>query len=327
VSSCDAVVEPGLAPNRMRSDLTRREFLERSCCLGFVRPILSTLQSEVAIKSSSPGFRIVDSHVHIWRTDPKYPWAKETTEPPKKDAPPETLLELMRSNGVSGAILIQVIYYRWDNSYMFDVIRSYPGLFRGVCRVNPESPKSPADLARLSKIPGFAGVRLSPAAGPEGDWIKGPMMEPLWSLTRNLGSTMTVLTSTTRLPDIANLIQDYPDLDVVIDHMADCPLNNRVELQKLLDLAKFPHVYVKISHMWSISKQGPPYLDTHEMVHRIYDKFGPRRLMWGSDWPLVEGYCSYSKALSLVRDELKFLNSEDKEWILGKTIERVWPFA
>ncbi len=311
----------------MLADLTRRRFLKQSCgALSSFLTVLSPAQSEVTVESSSPGLRIVDSHVHIWKNDPKYPWAKETTDPPKQDALPETLLELMKANGVLGTVLIQVIYYRWDNSYMLDVIRHYSGSFRGVCRVNPESPKATGDLARLSRMPGFAGVRLSPAPGPEGDWIKGPLMAPLWSLTRNLGSTMTLLTSTTRLPDVANLIQNYPDLDVVIDHMADCPPNSREELQKLLDLAKFAHVYVKISHMWSLSKQGYPYVDTHDMVHRIYDKFGPRRLMWGTDWPLVERYCSYSKALALVRDELKFLNAEDKEWILGKTLERVWPF-
>src|SRR5262245_31079248 len=233
--------------------LTRREFIEhlgQSCCLPSLLPVLSASQTEAASQSPSQGLRIIDSHVHIWKNDPKYPWAKETTGPPKEDALPETLLALMKANGVSGTVIIQVIYYRWDNSYMFDVIRSHPGLFRGICRVDPENPKATADLAKLRKMPGFAGVRLSPAPGPEGDWIKGPMMAPLWSMARSLGTTMTILTSTTRLPDVANLIESYPDLDVVIDHMADCPINNRQELQKLLDLARFPHVYLKISHMW-----------------------------------------------------------------------------
>jgi predicted TIM-barrel fold metal-dependent hydrolase len=311
----------------MSSGLTRREFVERlgGGCLAAALPNFQATQAVSGLASSKS--QIIDSHVHLWKTDPHYPWARETVDPPKENALPEALLDLMRTNGVSGTVIIQVIYYRWDNSYLFDVIRKYPTLFRGVCRINPESPKACADVARLHKLPGFAGVRLSPASGPEGDWIRGPMMPPLWSLMQNLGSTMTILTSTTRLPDVAKLIQDYPDLDVVIDHMADCPPNNREELKKLLDLARFPHVYVKISHMWSLSKQTYPYLDTHDMVHRIYDKFGPRRLMWGTDWPLSQAHCSYARILSLVRDELKFLNSEDKEWVLGKTLERVWPFT
>jgi L-fuconolactonase len=313
----------------MPQELTRREYLKRLArvsCLGMTLSVFTRGRSATQENSRPPSMRIIDPHVHVWRNDPRYPWAKETTDPPKQDALPETLLELMKANGVSGTVIIQAIHYRWDNSYLFEVIKQYPKLFRGVVRVNPESPTAPQDLAKLSRMAGFAGVRLSPAPGPEGDWINGPFMGPLWSLTRNLGSTMTILTATTRLPDVARLISNYPDLDVVIDHMADCPVGKREELQKLLDLARFPRVYVKISHMWMVSKQSYPYADAHEMVHRIYDKFGPRRLMWGTDWPLVEEHCGYAKALALVRDELKFLNAEDKEWILGKTVERVWPF-
>jgi hypothetical protein len=36
---------------------------------------------------------------------------------------------------------------------------------------------------------------------------------------------------------------------------------------------------------------------------------------------------TYGRALSVVRDEMKFLNAEDKNWIMNKTIERVWPFG
>ena len=48
--------------------------------------------------------------------------------------------------------------------------------------------------------------------------------------------------------------------------------------------------------------------------------------MWGTDWPMVEQKCGYAKALAVVRDELKFLTDDDKAWILGKTVLRLWPF-
>jgi predicted TIM-barrel fold metal-dependent hydrolase len=83
---------------------------------------------------------------------------------------------------------------------------------------------------------------------------------------------------------------------------------------------------VKISHTWSLSKQEYPYRDTHDQVKKVYDAFGPRRLMWGTDWPLVERACGYAKAQAIVREELTFLNEEDKRWILGRTVERLWPF-
>ena len=49
--------------------------------------------------------------------------------------------------------------------------------------------------------------------------------------------------------------------------------------------------------------------------------------MWATDWPIVEQVATYEQALRVVRDEMKFLNAEDKRWMLSKTVERVWPFA
>jgi predicted TIM-barrel fold metal-dependent hydrolase len=140
---------------------------------------------------------------------------------------------------------------------------------------------------------------------------------------------MTILAPITRIPEVGQLIEKYPDLTVVIDHMADCPVDQPAELEKLVALERYPKVFVKISHTWSLSKQAYPYLDAQELVKRLHAKFGPERLMWATDWPIVEqtAGATYDKALKVVRDEMKFLNAEDKHWMLSKTIERVWPFA
>ena len=271
-------------------------------------------------------YRVIDSHVHVWKKDPQYPWARETVKPPEKDATPEMLLALMRANGIERTVIIQVIHYRWDNRYLADTLKRYPQYFRGVARVNPESPAAPDDLSALVEQ-GFRGVRLSPSGDAGGDWIRGPLMPPLWRRCRDLKAPMTVLAPVTRMPDVAQLVEKFPDLTVVIDHMADSPIDKPQELQKLLALARYPKVFVKVSHTWSLSRQPYPYRDTHAQVKRLYDGFGPQRLMWGTDWPLVENFCGYAKALALVRDEMSFLNEEDKSWMLSRTVERVWPFA
>ncbi len=274
----------------------------------------------------APAYPIIDSHVHVWKRDPRYPWAKETTNPPEKDATPEMLLELMKAHGVERTVIIQVIHYRWDNSYLADVLKQYPRFFRGVARVNPEDPAAPDHLSRLVEQQGYRGVRLSPAAAASGDWIRGPLMPPLWQRCASLKVPMTILAPIVRMPDIVPLAERFPDLTIVIDHMADCPVDQPRELEKLIALARHPKVFVKISHTWSLSRQGYPYLDAQEHVKRLYDAFGPRRLMWGTDWPVSERHCPYPQTLAVVRDEMKFLNEEDRSWILSKTIERVWPW-
>ena len=193
--------------------------------------------------------------------------------------------------------------------------------------MDPESPQAPDDLSRLTAEQGFHGVRISPTGDARGDWIRGPLMPPLWKRCDELKVPMTVLAPVTRMPDVAPLVEKLPELTVVIDHMADSPLDQPKELEKLLALRRYPKVFVKVSHTWSLSKQQYPYRDSQAQVKRLYDGFGPRRLMWGTDWPLVEGYCGYAKALALVRDEMGFLNEEDKSWMLSRTVERVWKFS
>jgi predicted TIM-barrel fold metal-dependent hydrolase len=166
--------------------------------------------------------RIIDSHVHVWKRDPRFPWAKETGNPPGEDRSAEMLLELMKANGVARTVIIQVIHYRWDNSYLADVLQRYPKMFHGVARVDPENPAAPDHVSQLTGQR-FRGIRLSPNASPASDWIRGPLMPPLWKRCEQLKVPMTLLAPVSRMPDAARLIGKYPELTVVIDHMADSP--------------------------------------------------------------------------------------------------------
>ena len=268
----------------------------------------------------------IDSHVHVWKHDPAFPFAPGANVPPE-DASVETLLELMHANQVARTILIQVIHYRWDNRYLASVLKRYPHEFQGVCRVDPEDPTAPDQLARLTEVDGFRGVRLSPGAGPEGDWIRGQRMPPLWRRCAQLKVPMTLLLPVTRVPDLHPLIETNPELQIVIDHMADSPLDRPAQLDLLLALAHFPNVFVKISHMWSLSKRPFPYPDAAAQVKRLYESFGAKRLMAGTDWPISLKQLSYTQAVDLYRNHLDFLPPQGRAQILSKTVQQVWPFG
>ena len=283
----------------------------------------SLLQGAAASLASAQE-RIIDPHVHVWKHDPKFLFA-QGARVPERDATPETLLGLMKANGVSKTVIIQVIHYRYDNAYLASVLKQYPGTFLGVCRVDPLNPAAPDHLSELT-AQGFRGVRISPSGDASGDWIRGPLMPPLWKRCGQLKVPMTVLAPITRMPDVGVLLEKMPDLTVVIDHMADCPVDRPAELEKLIALERYPNVFVKISHTWSISKQPYPWLDAQGYVKRLYQAFGPQRLMWATDWPIIEDRSTYFRALSVVRDEMHFLNAEDLRWMLCNTVERVWQF-
>lgn len=300
--------------------LTRRRFLAQSAASALTLPLLASKTQNHGVAKT-----LIDAHVHVFERNPRFPFAPGA-HPPAEDAPPEKLIALMQANGVARTVIIQVIHYKWDNSYLLSVLKRYPALFHGVCRVNPEDPAAPDTLSQLTEQ-GFRGVRLSPAADASGDWIRGPLMPPLWRRCAQLQVPMTLLVPATRLPDLPPLIEAHPELTVVIDHMADCPLDRPDLLQHLLHLARYPRVFVKISDMWSLSKRPYPYADAQDQVKRLLEKFTAQRLMGATNWPVSLAQLPYANIVALYRDHMNFLTPAEHEAILSKTVQRIWPFA
>lgn len=138
---------------------------------------------------------------------------------------------------------------------------------------------------------------------------------------------MTLLIPVDRLPKIHPLLEANPGLQVVIDHMADCPANAPAKLELLLALARYPRVFVKISHMWSVSTRPYPYPDAAAQVRHLVQAFGADRLMAGTDWPICLKDLSYAQAVALFRDHLPFLTPEQHRQVTSGTVQRVWPFG
>ena len=191
------------------------------------RTFLGGLAAAFMAKQSigSQDYRIIDPHVHVWKHDSEFPFA-EGAHVPDRDATPETLLGLMKANDVQRTVIIQVIHYRYDNRYLASVLKRYPQHFKGVARVDPLDPRSPDHLSRLVKEDGFEGVRLSPGSDASGDWIDGPLMLPLWKRCETLKIPMTILAPITRMTAVGRLMDQCPDLTLVIDHMEQTPTPN-----------------------------------------------------------------------------------------------------
>ncbi len=270
---------------------------------------------------------IIDPHTHVWVNDPSFPWPAENPAPPAEDRTAEMLLEEMAAHGVEKTVLVQVIHYRWDNRYVVDVIRRYPDRFMAVGRINPEDPAAADHLSEWTEQ-GLHGVRLSPSVDPSGDWFADPAkMNPVFARAESLGVPLLLLTRPPRLRDLVPLLDRHPDLDLVIDHMADVHPDDAEGRRLLTDLARYQRVYVKISHTWSISGEGFPWVDTHGLVEEVYQSFGARRIMWGTDWPVCLSKAEYGQTLAVVRDHMSaFIAPEDMEWVLGRTVLRLWPF-
>jgi predicted TIM-barrel fold metal-dependent hydrolase len=114
---------------------------------------------------------------------------------------------------------------------------------------------------------------------------------------------------------VADMAERFPGVNVVIDHIAmiDITAPDSAGFGPLLNLAKYPNVYVRTSlHNPSKTKQ-PPFREVWPFLQRLYDRFGPRRLIWANFYEYL-----------IMKELIPFFTAEDKEWILGRTAHRIY---
>ena len=273
---------------------------------------------------------IVDAHSHIWTRDvEKFPLAKGVTvddlSPPSFTT--EELLEVSGKENVRRVVLIaHNPFYGFDNTYMIDAVRRYPGKFAIVGAVDDSGPHPDRKMKELLKQ-GVTGFRIVP--GPPGQkWLDRPGMKMMWRTAAQTQQAICCLIDSEYVVDVNRMCRKFPETRVVIDHFARIGIDGTIgekDLKDLTDLAQCRNTFVKISAYYALGKKLPPYDDLVPMIQRLYEAFGAQRLMWASDAPYqMTGENTYGTSLSLVRDRIDFVTDNEREWLLRKTAEKVF---
>lgn len=282
-----------------------------------------------ARQSTQKGGNYIDAHVHVWTHDPRYPFVKgfdpSSLNPATFSA--RDILSCARPSGVNRVTLIQLSYYGFDNSYMLAAIRRQPTVFRGVAIVNWKGKEDPTIKMKELTHHGVRGFRIYPKDEPAATCLDGPGLDKMFRCGAEEKLPMCLLIDPDQLPAAERRCEHFPETPVVIDHLGRVGQSGRIEekdVRVLCSLARFPKVKVKVSAFYALGAKKPPHLDLAPLIRRVYDAFGPKRLMWASDSPLQLQHETYEDSISLVRDRLHFLSSEDKEWMLRRTAEETF---
>ncbi|HAA74469.1 TPA: hypothetical protein DCE37_05030 [Candidatus Latescibacteria bacterium] len=271
---------------------------------------------------------IIDSHLHVWSDNPtKYPWAGKGTE---EAGTAELLLETMEKSGVSKACIVQPIHYVYDNTYVRDVLKQYPKTFSAIAIMDRHRPDAAEELERLVKEDGFEGLRMHLSRPDDpAEWAAEDQY-PTWNKAAELGASFLSFGPAEKQPAVEPIVARYPTVKVVLDHLGGTPFDESDPfplLQNILNFAKYPNVYVKFTPQAGRSNEDYPLQDTHHVYERIYDTFGPKRLMWGTDFPHIFRNIGYQNGLDLFREHMRFLTTEDQDWLFSKTALSVWKFG
>ena len=280
--------------------------------------------------------QVIDTHVHVWTLDTaRYPF--KPPEPdyplPKEDGGVELYVEEMQAHHVDRTVLVSPRQYGWDNRYVAECARRFPNRFVAHGLIDPHDPNNAAVLEREVRENGLAGMRLSPIyqRGDQDPWLNAPSNYALWKKAGELGAVFNVFLAPAQLPQLEDMVRRYPHVKVVVDHLGRpeiLPRRPWVESDYLLRLARYPNVWVKFTELYTASKNKVyPYRDVHPFGRMVYDKFGPRRLLFGTGYVGHTRRIPLADELRLIREEIPFFTAQDKEWILGRNALDIWKWT
>jgi L-fuconolactonase len=264
----------------------------------------------------------LDTHQHFWKYDPtEYPWMQEGMESLKRDYLPAELAPLLAAEGIEGTVAVQARQTTEGNRWLLELADQNPFIKGVVGWVDLCDPKVDLLLEPLARHPKFRGVRHIVHDEQDDRFLmRRDFVRGIGRLS-DYGFTYDLLLFPRHLPVACELVRLYPEQRFVLDHIAKPPIKDHV-LEPwaggIRRLAEFPNVYCKVSGMvseadWTGWKPADfrPYLDI------VFECFGTKRLMAGSDWPVCTLAASYSAVMQIVGEYIARLSRDEQAAIWG----------
>lgn len=263
----------------------------------------------------------VDAHQHFWRiADRNGAWPPPALAAIHRDFVPGELAPLLARHGIARTVLVQSMPNEQDTQFMLDLARRDAFIGGVVGWADLKGSDAPARIAALARDPLLKGLR--PMLQDEADerWIDDAALAPAVEAMLRHGLSLDGLVLPRHLPALLAFAQRYPDLPLVIDHGAK-PAIAAGELEPwrrdIAALARLPQVHCKLSGLvteaggtWNVERLRP-YVD------HILDAFGPRRVIWGSDWPVLNLAADYAQWIAASETLLAGLDGAARNDIFG----------
>jgi L-fuconolactonase len=275
----------------------------------------------------------LDSQVHAYeRNHPGRPWIGTLTGP--EEVTGDQMVAAMDAVGVDGAILVSPFsMYRYDASYALDVFAAHPSRFRLVKPVDPTDAAVVDTITAWVATTGTVGIRIFLRDNASTDPADPAINRVLAAAGRH--SLPVNVACTGRLEQAGQLAARNRNTRMVIDHLGlsqphepPAPATPFADLTKLLALAQYDNVAVKISGACTLSHEPFPYADIWDPLRRIFDSFGFDRCMWGTDWTRAVRLLTYAQGVESFRVTDRLSDSE-RHALMGGTLQQIynWQWA
>lgn len=235
---------------------------------------------------------MIDAHFHIWQlARDDYGWLTPAMGAIHRDINLDDWRAVSRPAGIARGVLVQAAPTEAETRFLLQQAHGAPDVAGVVGWVDMLATDAPQRIAALARDPKLKGLRPMLQDITDPDWILQPALAPAFGAMLDCNLSLDALVKPVHLPRIAALAARYPTLRIVVDHGAKPAIatgqwNNWAG--ELARLAQQPQVTCKLSGLWNEAAVLAPLTALEAYARHLLACFGPQRVLWGSDWPVLE---------------------------------------
>ena len=277
---------------------------------------------------------MIDAHFHSWQLSRgDYGWLTPDIGAIYRDVAVADWRKLAEPLGITGGILVQAAPTVAETWHLLALAEQNPAVLGGlwvVGWVDFMAADAVLQIETFAKQPKLKGLRPMLHDLPEVDWILQPAVQPALAAMEKLGLVFDALIRPAHLPHILQIAKQYPKLSIVIDHCGKPEIALGIEsawlpwADGMAALAKLPNVSCKLSGLLTEVGQSPETNICKPWIDEVLRLFGSERIMWGSDWPVLELAGEYQTWFEYCQSITVHLTAAQKDGIFNNNAKRIY---
>jgi L-fuconolactonase len=274
---------------------------------------------------------LIDAHFHSWQLSRgDYGWLRPELGTIYRDVPVADWQKLAQPLGIAGGVLVQAAPTMAETLHLLELAEANPAVLGVVGWADFMAADAVTQIEKLAKHPKLKGLRPMLHDLSDPDWILQTAVQPALEVMARLGLVLDALIRPVHVPRIRTLAKRFPNLSIVIDHCAKPDIARGLDTawqpwaDDMAALAKLPNVSCKLSGLLTEAGKHPTLILIEPWARYIIKTFHHERIIWGSDWPVLElagDYQAWFDCCMLLTSQLPRIQNRN---IMGINASRIY---
>ncbi|WP_062105909.1 amidohydrolase family protein [Bacillus niameyensis] len=272
----------------------------------------------------------IDAHQHFWDLGNEFThWPTSDLKAIYRNFLPENLRNHLKEHKIDKTVLVQAAPNIEETDFLLELTEKNDFIGGVVGWFDMDNERFLEEFANYSKHPKLVGIRPMLQGLADDRWILRPEVKRSIQILIDHDFPIDILIYPKHLPHIVELLEEFPTLRAVIDHCAKPNIKDRQwdEWAKGMEkISQFDSVMCKLSGLVTEADHQTWNLeDFRPYIENIFNCFGPKRVMFGSDWPVCLLAASYDEVMEILQKNIPAnITDQEKELLFGGNAKKFY---